>query len=446
MSSFLYPTDMFPSYNNNLPQGGSKSCKAVGINSFQTGNMAQDRRPYWNKDYTNDTRVGFGKPRPLKQFRKGRVISDYQQVNIDGNLQIIDVNELRYVKSSVQNNNVNQMLWIPGGYNIKSNSPTEIGNFEESVKNCINCKATTVVSNWKPTTNLTEKPQINVTSPLLCCNEEKKAKLRVRPASTIYNRYYYADNQQYLQNRCQTFKQRQFNFIRASQIIQELKNEVSSGQKFTSSQILENSKPGGPLSEENLYVSQCLSNNQINQTDITVLINNLILGMLNNTLISQSEYVLLNSMSFTSIQPLVLFIGTNFSSSRSLVLGDYMFGVINSNKDLSELVGDSNGMSCPRVYYKPNNPSFGVQGGVSASARILQLNKEVIEKAYWSNRANYQTTIVQNENLNLGTNIVPNTAPFFDKAKFGSSCYKTICSNNKNQPTSIVEATPIIGV
>ena len=445
MSSFLYPSGMFPSYNNNLPQGGSASWKANGINAFQTGNMAHDRRPYSNKDYTNDSMVGFGKARPLKQYRKGRVVPQFQAVNIDGNRETIDINELRYVKSAVNNNNVSQMMWMPGGYSIKPNTPSEIGTFEKSVLDCVNCKGTTVVSNWKPTTNLTEKPELNTTSPLLCCNEERKARIRVRPASTIYNRYYYADTNQLLQNRCQTFKQRQFNFIRGSQLVQELQNELITGQVLNPSFIAENLKSDSPLSEENLYVAQCLANNQIGQTDMTALISNLILGMLNGGLISSPEYTLLNSMSFMTIPPLVEFIGTNFSAPRALILGDYMNLIINSNKNLSELVGNSNKMNCSKVYYKPSNSSFATEGAVSASSRILQLNKQVIDKAYWNNRSNQQTTLSQNENLNIGTNIVPNTDPFFLKAKYGQTCYQSFCGK-PNKGSSSIHPHSLIGV
>jgi hypothetical protein len=64
-----------------------------------------------------------------------------------------------------------------------------------------------------PINNLTEKPQLDVTNPLLCCNQQRKALQRVLPTNTNIKKNYYQTTYMYLYNRCQTFKQRQFNFI-----------------------------------------------------------------------------------------------------------------------------------------------------------------------------------------------------------------------------------------
>ena len=42
--------------------------------------------------------------------------------------------------------------------------------------------------------------------------DEKKALKRVRPASTNLKKNYYTTHKQYMQNRCQTYEQRVFNF------------------------------------------------------------------------------------------------------------------------------------------------------------------------------------------------------------------------------------------
>ena len=99
-----------------------------------------------------------------------------------------------------------------------------------------------MVSNWYPINNLTDKPQANVTNCVLCCNQQRKALNRVRPASTIVKKNYYQTSDMYLYNRCQTFKQRSFNFVT---------NHNDNNN---------NVKPGDPLSETNLYVAQCNPN------------------------------------------------------------------------------------------------------------------------------------------------------------------------------------------
>ena len=47
----------------------------------------------------------------------------------------------------------------------------------------------------------------------------------------------------------------------------------------------------------------------------------------------------------------------------------------------SVVSGPSNPKGCSQVYYKPNNPQFAKQGGVSSSTRILKLNVDTISTA-----------------------------------------------------------------
>lgn len=398
MSSSLYDTNLFGSYNNSVNQGKIDSWKGVGIYSFQSGNMAKDTRPYWNKDYTNDTQGAFGKPRPLKHFRKARVIPQFINIQSpeDSSQYIeIDLNEPRIVRSAVLNNMTTQMNWIPGGYSIVPNSPTEIGNFEKSVKDCVNCNATTVVSNWKPTANLTEKPEPNTQSRMLCCNDEYKARRRVRPPSTLTQRNYYVNNKQYLQNRCITFNQRQFNFIRGTQLSPEIVNSILNtviANPENIQKLISTAKPGSPLSYFNIYVAQCVPNGQILEATIITIISSLILGLRVADIISSDEYDLLVSMNFTSFEAFINFYKTNFPETQANAIGNYVFLVIDSNKTLSEILEGptgSTGLGCQKTYYKPNNSQFATQGGVMASLRTLQLNVNTIEKNYWQNKNNF---------------------------------------------------------
>jgi len=71
MSSAFYPLGM-KTYNNYVHQGGYKSWKGTGVNSFPVGITAGNVRPFTNKDYTNNFKTGFGLPRPIKHYRVGR--------------------------------------------------------------------------------------------------------------------------------------------------------------------------------------------------------------------------------------------------------------------------------------------------------------------------------------------------------------------------------------
>jgi len=91
------------------------SWKGTGVNSFPVGSAPGHIRPLTNNDPGNVFPTGFGLPRPIKQFRKGRVIpphpvenvpnleqnSPYNDVNLNINENaLINYNMNRYVKSS----------------------------------------------------------------------------------------------------------------------------------------------------------------------------------------------------------------------------------------------------------------------------------------------------------------------------------------------------------
>jgi hypothetical protein len=453
MSSNLYNTNLFGSYNNSLPQGKINSWKGNGIYAYQTGNAAKDVRPAWNKDYTNDTQGAFGKPRPIKHFRKARVLPQPIQIQSPETNQMveIDINEQKNVRSSVLNGMVNQMNWIPGGYSITPNTPTEIGNVEKSASECINCKATTVVSNWNPITNLTEKPNPSSENKIMCCNEEYKARRRIRPASTLTTRNYYTTTNQYLQNRCSTFNQRQFNFVRGTtltpEIVQQIIRIVAATTTTTNpkniQQLISNAKPGSPLSYFNLYVAQCVPNGEILQATEIAIISNLMMGLFKNHLITLDEYNMLqaNSNNFKTIQSFITFIEITFNEPQSTQIGLYVFAVIDSNKTLSEILeGPTNqtGLGCQRVYYKPNNPQFASQGGVSASLRTLALNVSTIDKNMVLNKRE-----VIDKSYHIGSN---SSTPFILKSKYGKQCYQKKCGFLGGNYPAYNDADPMIGV
>ena len=285
MSSAFYPLGM-NSYNNRLPQGGYKSWKGTGVFSNPVGVTAGNIRPLTNNDPTNSAPQKFGLPRPIQHYRKGISVTSLDN---SGNS--------RQVKSSTGGGSlIGQMIDIPGGFSIKQNSSNEISNTEELNRNCQTCQGVGIISDWQPITDLTEKPQPETQSKQYCCNLERNALRRVRPTSTKLKKNYYITTNDYLYNRCQTFEQQQFNYL-------------STGNSVT--------KPGAPLSKNNVYRGNCNPNLEI----------------------QYAESLLPDTPPLTPSNPL----------------------------------------GCETVQYKPNNYKYAQQGAVSSSDRLLRLNVETID-------------------------------------------------------------------
>ena len=284
MSTAFYPLGM-NSYNNRLPQGGYKSWKGVGVFSNPVGITAGNIRPLTNNDLTNSTPQKFGLPRPIQHYRKGITIT-----SLDNSANS------RQVKSSTGGSLIGQMIDIPGGFSIKQNSSNEISNTEKLDRDCQTCQGIGIIDDWKPITNLTEKPQPETQSRKYCCNLERNALRRVRPASTKLKKNYYITTNDYLYNRCQTFEQQQFNYL-------------SVGNSLT--------KPGAPLSQNNVYRGNCNPNLEI----------------------------------------------------------EYAASLLPDTPPLTP----SNPRGCEKVQYKPNNYKYSQQGAVSSSDRLLRLNVETID-------------------------------------------------------------------
>ena len=221
MSTAFYPLGM-KTYNNHTNQGGYVSWKGKGVFSNPVGITAGNIRPLTNNDSGNNSSIGFGLPRPIKHYRKGRAINDNTGV-----------------ASSTGGTLIKQMLDYPGGYNIFPNTLNEVSNITNLNNHCNTCNGIGVISDWMPINNLTEKPEASTQTTIFCCNDEKKALKRTRPANTNLKKKYYTTTSQYLYNRCQTFEQQQFNYLTSGN------SEV---------------KPGGPLSINNNYVGNCNPN------------------------------------------------------------------------------------------------------------------------------------------------------------------------------------------
>jgi len=285
MSSSFYPLGM-NSYNNRLPQGGYKSSKGTGVFSNPTGVTAGNIRPLTNNDLSNSAPQKFGLPRPIKHYRKGISVALLENST-----------NSRQVKSSTGGGSlVGQMIDIPGGFSIKENPSNETSNTEELDKDCKTCQGVGIISNWQPITDLTEKPQSETQTQQYCCNQERNALRRMRSANTKLKKNYYTTKTNYLYNRCQTFDQKQFNYM-------------SLGNAAT--------KPGAPLSQDNIYKANCNPNLEI----------------------------------------------------------EYAASLLPDGITLTP----SNPLGCETVQYKPNNYKYGQQGAVSSSDRMLRLNVDTID-------------------------------------------------------------------
>ena len=350
MSSAFYPLGM-NQYNNRLPQGGYVSWKGTGLSSTPVGITAGTIRPLTNKDPGNYFPAAFGKARPIKHARKG-AIPRVAITNVDSYQEYItaDRNVNREVRSSSMGTLVKQMIDNPGSFSVKQNTLIPQPNDDAGI-----CVSATYFPN-KP--YLTDNPEPETTSPRFCCNEEKKARRRVLPASTNLKQNYYTTLQQYRENRCQTYEQRAFNFVRPA---------ISADP---------NAKPGDPLSIFNTYVANCQPNGDIYQTSEENLVSVILQIMVNQDIIPSDP----NSYSqITTFQELVRFIAQIPFPNQNQAIIVYDAFVLNPYTGVP-ITGPSNYNGCKLVVYKPNNYQFAQQGAVTASTLILKLNVTTIEK------------------------------------------------------------------
>jgi hypothetical protein len=376
MSTAFYPTNMrrqsASGYSNkstleNIPY---VSWKGDGKYSNPIGLTANHIRPLTNNDPGNVFPTGFGLARPLKQYRKGTVIPTH---HINASV-LVDYNTNRAVKSSVASSLgggnggtglIAQMMEMPGSVSIKDN---------DTNTDCKNCKGASIISDWMPIRNLTEKPQPNVTNPILCCNQQRKAIRRTLPNNTNVKQNYYQTNHMYLYNRCQTFQQRQFNFL--SGPTDKAIEALFKTYPFVTAKILEYSKPGDPLSIINYYVAQCNPNVIIDKSIESGYLNALANELLKAGYITDDEYHKLETID--SVSSFLTSLQNILTTEQYKKVIEYLYNVAS----ISPTKG------CSRVYYKPNNPQFAQQGGVSSSTRILKLTVDTINTSAYRQKTN----------------------------------------------------------
>jgi hypothetical protein len=483
MSTAVYPLGMRTSmpasgYNHNSTHDCQQyiSWKGTGSLSNPVGVAPSHIRPLTNNDSGNvfqsgsfpsrtfpHTRVFI--PRPLKHFRKGRVVPnvpitvtvpDPDNPNQYHEVELINYNMNRIVKSSTGQSLgggfggsglLNDMMDKPGGYIIKENPPREKNEITQSNIDCQSCEGVGVVSSYYPNnTYVTENPVPQTENPVLCCNPEKKALQRVIYASTNLKQNYYTTTTQYLKNRCKTYDQKAFNFQQPLPI--NVTNDFLKAGITTSE--IQNAVPGSPLASFNTYVGNCYPNAEIYDATEDALVAKILNILLNKGLLSQSQVTQYemeqNSYNFDY---LFQYINRLPESVRIQALGEFQ-AFINNPYWGVPFAGPSNPNGCKLTVYKPNNYQYATQGAVSSSTRILKLNVDTISTNSASMQKNNNTgqQLVTANQLYAGDTI---TNPNLLKNKANTNCQnpsivpyqnKKGCSYVKDKKYGLIVSQP----
>jgi hypothetical protein len=435
MSTAFYPLGM-KTYNNHVHQGGYKTWKGTGVFSNPVGITSSHIRPLTNNDSGNVFPTGFGLPRPIKHYRKGRVIPIPSIIVEDPNnpsqyieTSLINYNLNRMVKSSKGSSLgggsgglglLNQMLDNPGSYIVKQNVLNETTETNKLNNDCKTCEGVGIVSSYYPNnTYLTENPENNTQNQILCCSAEKKALRRVLSANTNLKKNYYTTHSQYLQNRCQTYEQKAFNFQ-------------------TPNSPINNAKPGSPLALLNTYFANCQPNGEIYEATEFALINKMLSILLSQGILTTEEIQTFKESYEYTFDSLFNYLNSLNNESAITFFIDF----INNPYYGVPFSGPNNPAGCKLVVYKPNNPQFAKQGSVSSSTRMLKLNVDTIQtNAASLNRNNVNlVNSVNNSVTPQNTTIFKNKAPSCNNSKVlrfqnKKSCYLIPQYNLYRQPT-----------
>jgi len=449
MSTAVYPLGM-----NSMPASGYNhkstyynkqyiTWKGTGVNSNPVGTAPGHIRPLTNNDPGNVFQTGFGLPRPIKHFRKGRVIppqpitgvpnlngvdphNNSIKISIDEN-SLINYNLNRFVKSSKGTSLgggfggsglLNDMQDKPGAYIVKENPINETDGVSQLNTNCNTCEGIGIVADYYPNKNyLTENPEPNTTNSVLCCNPEYKAKRRAIYASTNLNKNYYTTTKQYLQNRCKTYDQKAFNFL--SYKTNSPDGIYQNNPYYISVDGNNAPKPGSPLALtlSNTYLANCQLNTQLYEGSELAFIYQMLAMMLEKNIIDQNEVDTFNSTGINSITGFFNWI-QSFSEPQREEANNVFKEFINNPYWGMPPSGPTNPAGCQLTVYKPNNYQYAKQGAVDSSTRNLKLNVDTISTnaASLQNNNNTGQFLVNANQLYAGidpahVNLYKNKAP-----------------------------------
>jgi hypothetical protein len=440
--------------------------KGTGVNSNPVGTASGHIRPLTNNDPGNVFQTGFGLPRPIKHFRKGRVIVAYPieegnlsynnincvctsgstpypdgaihqdktttTINISSNeAALINYNMNRFVKSSKGTSLgggfggsglLNDLQDKPGAFIVKQNPPNEIDGVTQLDADCKTCEGVGIVADYYPNkTYLTQNPEPNTTniSPnAFCCNEEYKAKRRAIYASTNLKKNYYTSTKQYLQNRCKTYEQKAFNFL--SYKTNTPGPYQDNNPYYTVSQ--QGPKAGSPETQTekffgtNLYFANCQPGSQIYDATQIALINQMLAIMVQANILNTGDVNAFNATGINSIEGFYNWLNGLAPPKNTQSIEVFNAFIRNPYWGMP-LSGPSNPAGCQLVVYKPNNYQYAKQGAVSSSTRNLKLNVDTIStNAASINNYNNTGNLVSANQLYAGVdpnliNLQKNKAP-----------------------------------
>jgi hypothetical protein len=407
MSSAFKPLGM-----NSMPSSGYNhrsttynkqyvTWKGTGVNSNPVGTAPGHIRPLTNNDPGNVFPTGFGLPRPIKHFRKGRVIPPQPITGVpnlngvspqNGTIPItinenalINYNINRFVQSSKGTSLgggfggsglLNDMQDKPGSFIVRQNPLTETDGVSQLNSDCKTCEGVGIVANYYPNkTYLTENPEPNTTNSTLCCNPEYKAKRRAIYASTNLNKNYYTTTKQYLQNRCKTYDQKAFNFL--SYRTNSAGPYQDNNPYYISTNGNNGATPGSPLALSNTYLANCQPGAQIFNATQNALISQMLSIMVNAGIITQTQVNTFNTLGINSIEGFFNWLNTLPANQKTPALKVFTDFISNPYWGMP-LSGPSNPAGCQLVVYKPNNYQYAKQGAVDSSTRNLKLNVDTI--------------------------------------------------------------------
>ena len=355
------------SYGNTQTAPGTNQgtiTKGFGSYAYPIAITSGNIRPLTNKDPRNNAPQKFGLPRPLKwNYRYGTTFSKNNS-NLPPNSPFLYDNT-NVVSNSSKVHLVSLTIDKPGRYSVKQNPKDEKSSIDQLDKDCEKCHGVGLVSSYAPERFLTNNPEPCVTTPPLCCNQEQKALQGVIYANTNLKPNYYNSHYQYLQNRCQTYQQKSFNFT-------SINDNVSV-------------KPGSPLALSNTYIANCFPNiDQITYSQVNIVYRAFLL-LKSRNLLTNNDIDNFNQGSIDNISKMYQFISTiegnkveAYQVYNNLVNNPYVGVPIN---------GPSNPRACKLVVYKPSNYQFACEGGVSASTRLLKLTVDTISKNITNTRS-----------------------------------------------------------
>jgi hypothetical protein len=442
--------------------------KGSGINSNPVGTASGHIRPLTNNDPGNVFQTGFGLPRPIKHFRKGRVIVAYpiEEGNLsynniscvcssgsrpypDGAIHqnkttttvdispneaaLINYNINRFVKSSKGTSLgggfggsglLNDLQDKPGAFIVKQTVDSS-GNIADLQQDCKTCEGVGIIVDYYPNRNyLTQNPKpvsTNISSnpPAFCCNEEYKAKRRAIYASTNLKKNYYTSTKQYLQNRCKTYDQKAFNFLSYRT------NTTGPYQDNNPYYAVRNAGPtaGSPETQKasfldtNLYFANCQPGSQIYDATQVALIDQMFAIMIQANILTTGDQTAFNATGLNSIEGFYNWLNSTLTGTTKTNAINVFNDFIRNPYWGMPLSGPSNPAGCQLTVYKPNNYQFAQQGAVSSSTRNLKLNVDTIStNAASINNYNNTGNLVSANQLYAGVdpnliNLQKNKAP-----------------------------------